>query len=294
MTKTKTLGLSLSVLFAALLITGATNAFAGMPPVQPPDFDSKFVLDDGSKLDVDIFAVSNIPTTPPGFIGYGTIIGMDGDGDPVLRIGTSHAGVCDSEDQTFGVCEGIWHNHDAILRAPENLAANIDIDGDEDNEAIQDCFDQNAMFEAKAVSFQSPGTVAVSGVHFDMSNIPKTSVTNTNVIPQPFINNFDFSQNPLVQKSIYPVVKFRIFVATADGLPALDADLVPVPIDGERRVCIFDVMVMDSMIGGELLSTDTTALMVAGLQSSAIWMLPALAGAAGAGAYYIKGRMNKD
>jgi len=37
------------------------------------------------------------------------------------------------------------------------------------------------------------------------------------------------------------------------------------------------------IVGGSLLPIDTTALMLAGLQSSAIWMLPVLAGAAGAG-----------
>ena len=37
------------------------------------------------------------------------------------------------------------------------------------------------------------------------------------------------------------------------------------------------------IVGGEFLPIDTTALMLAGLQSSAIWMLPVLAGAAGAG-----------
>ena len=47
-------------------------------------------------------------------------------------------------------------------------------------------------------------------------------------------------------------------------------------------------------VGGEFLPIDSTALMLAGLQSSAIWMLPILAGAAGIGAYYIKTRMNKD
>jgi len=48
------------------------------------------------------------------------------------------------------------------------------------------------------------------------------------------------------------------------------------------------------VIGGELLPIDSTALMLAGLQSSAIWMLPVLAGVAGVGAFYIKTRMNKD
>jgi len=48
------------------------------------------------------------------------------------------------------------------------------------------------------------------------------------------------------------------------------------------------------VVGGELLPIDSTALMLAGLQTSAIWMLPVLAGAAGASAYYIKTRMNKE
>ena len=49
-----------------------------------------------------------------------------------------------------------------------------------------------------------------------------------------------------------------------------------------------------TVVGGELLPIDNTALLLAGLQSSAIWMLPVLVGAAGVGAYYIKTRMNKD
>jgi len=36
-------------------------------------------------------------------------------------------------------------------------------------------------------------------------------------------------------------------------------------------------------VGGEFLPIDSTALLLAGLQTSAIWMLPVLAGAAGAG-----------
>jgi len=40
---------------------------------------------------------------------------------------------------------------------------------------------------------------------------------------------------------------------------------------------------MERQVGGEILSIDSTALVLAGLQSSAIWMLPVLAGAAGAG-----------
>jgi len=48
------------------------------------------------------------------------------------------------------------------------------------------------------------------------------------------------------------------------------------------------------VVGGEFLPIDSTSLLIAGFQSSAIWMLPALAGIAGTGAYYIRARMNKD
>jgi len=47
-------------------------------------------------------------------------------------------------------------------------------------------------------------------------------------------------------------------------------------------------------VGGEFLPIDNTALLLVGLQSSAIWMLPVLAGAAGAGAYFIRARMQKE
>jgi len=53
---------------------------------------------------------------------------------------------------------------------------------------------------------------------------------------------------------------------------------------GCSATCTFE----PSFIGGEFLSTDSTALMLAGLQSSAIWMLPVLAGAAGAGIAALK------
>jgi len=47
-------------------------------------------------------------------------------------------------------------------------------------------------------------------------------------------------------------------------------------------------------VGGELLPINTAALLIAGMQSSALWILPVLAGAAGAGAYFVRTRQNKD
>ena len=50
----------------------------------------------------------------------------------------------------------------------------------------------------------------------------------------------------------------------------------------------------EAQVGGEFIPNNPTALLLAGLQTSAIWMIPVLAAAAGAGAYYIKTRMNKE
>jgi len=50
----------------------------------------------------------------------------------------------------------------------------------------------------------------------------------------------------------------------------------------------------DALIGGEFLPIDSTLLLLAGLQTSAIWMLPALVGIAGAGAYLVRARINKE
>ena len=56
----------------------------------------------------------------------------------------------------------------------------------------------------------------------------------------------------------------------------------------------FELTAHDDIVGGELLPIDTTALMLAGIQSSAIWMLPALVGITGVGAYFVRTRMNKE
>jgi len=51
---------------------------------------------------------------------------------------------------------------------------------------------------------------------------------------------------------------------------------------------------LDPTVAGELLSLDTSALMIAGLTSSAVWMIPTVLGLAGAGVYLVKYRANRD
>jgi len=51
---------------------------------------------------------------------------------------------------------------------------------------------------------------------------------------------------------------------------------------------------VDTPVAGELLSLDSSALVIAGLTGSAAWMIPAVAGIAGAGIYLVKLRANRD
>jgi len=48
------------------------------------------------------------------------------------------------------------------------------------------------------------------------------------------------------------------------------------------------------MVGGEFLPIDSTALLLAGFQTSAIWILPAVAGLAGTGYYLIRFRAKQE
>ena len=47
-------------------------------------------------------------------------------------------------------------------------------------------------------------------------------------------------------------------------------------------------------VAGELLPLNTTALFISGITSSAIWMIPTLAGIAGAGVYFIRTREHNE
>jgi len=50
----------------------------------------------------------------------------------------------------------------------------------------------------------------------------------------------------------------------------------------------------DTRVAGELIPLDTSALMISGLTSMSMWMIPTVAGLAGAGVYLVKFRANRD
>ncbi|MFQ5440813.1 MAG: hypothetical protein ACE5DL_05055 [Nitrosopumilaceae archaeon] len=51
---------------------------------------------------------------------------------------------------------------------------------------------------------------------------------------------------------------------------------------------------VEKPVAGELLSVNSSALVIAGLTGSAAWMIPAVAGIAGAGIYLVKLRTNRE
>ena len=78
-------------------------------------------------------------------------------------------------------------------------------------------------------------------------------------------------------------------------LVTVDTDTGDIAVVGEttNKMDALAFVPMD-LVAGEFLLIDSTALMLAGLSSSAIWMIPTLAGIAGAGLYLIKFRTNKE
>ena len=65
-----------------------------------------------------------------------------------------------------------------------------------------------------------------------------------------------------------------------DGTPFEACDSIEI-----TNVCV---------VAGELLPLDSSALMIAGLTSMSVWMIPAVAGLAGVGVYLVKHRANRD
>ena len=68
----------------------------------------------------------------------------------------------------------------------------------------------------------------------------------------------------------------------------------PDNMKGSRFVDKGDKRVAPPVVGGDILPLETTALLAAGIQTSAMWLIPLLAGIAGVGVYLVKTRTNKE
>ena len=63
---------------------------------------------------------------------------------------------------------------------------------------------------------------------------------------------------------------------------------------GEVQSLDDECPIPETQVAGELLPLNTSALMIAGLSTSAVWMIPAVVGLAGVGVYLVKSRANRD
>ena len=257
MKKVRTLGLSLTVIFTSLLFTGALSAFAGVPNDNQLDIESAIVFENPSEVSVKINVVD--PVTSTGFKGTGVLTGG------TLAVTTTHGGVLDSQTQA-NAADPIEHNH------------YVDLVG-----ASQNCLDQAlgneiAIFQVSEISWESPGIAMWTGNMYKIWEVPKvfdgTSALDLGVTPHTFTLG-NIGANP-------QVVSFRIALGAGGEVCILVQEIHDATLEDLIKV------------GGELLSIDSAALLLAGLQSSAIWMVPAMAGIAGAGVYFVRARMNKD
>ena len=85
----------------------------------------------------------------------------------------------------------------------------------------------------------------------------------------------------------------NVTIAVTDCQPDMSTSI------WELSASIFEGICIDNCdpprpVAGEILSLDSSALVVAGLAVNAVWMIPAVAGIAAAGIYLVKFRVNKE
>ena len=110
----------------------------------------------------------------------------------------------------------------------------------------------------------------------------------------------EFDVPGFLVNGVFTVLNHDLTDSGSQGVPVQVGDVFGFRVDATDDFAGFGVLDITNfdgpqcVVGGELLPIDSTALVLAGLQTSAIWMLPVLAGAAGVGVFYIKTRMNKE
>jgi len=280
MNKARILGLSITLIFTSLLLSGATNAYAGIVTTQCGsvfEIDSATVFESTSEVSVKINLVNcnNLFQNDD----YGAALLTD----DALVVTASHGDGNGFKDSELQVDENDNTEHNHLLHVQ------IPPEQDPDGDVANDCADQQASFEVTDVSFESPGVAMwlsdPTNVDPDMYKIWEvpTSFSGTDAITG---DQMDFNIGNI--PAVPTVVTFSLTLGENSGEPFF-------------RVCGFiqdgveaDLIATLPKVGGLPIAIDSNALLLAGIQSNAIWMLPLLAGLAGAGAYFVRTRMNKE
>ncbi len=140
-------------------------------------------------------------------------------------------------------------------------------------------------FDPVTIAFDNP----VAAFGFDMNQLMGGSfdITIQFTSGPDFVGNFPVTQNLSLEFFGFQSEQIDIetVIIQGDGTGGFDYAFDNFAFGGKG---------CEIVVGGEFSPIDSTALLLAGLQTSAIWMLPVLAGVAGSafGVLYIKSRRN--
>ncbi len=146
------------------------------------------------------------------------------------------------------------------------------------DELSEECVSAGALAQVVSISLESPGVAMWPENMYKIWEIPKVFDGTDAITMEPET----FILGDLLFDGEGPFVLSFSIVPTAGGVCIIGED--------EHEADLEDLM----KVSGLPMAIDSNALILAGIQSTAMWMLPVVAVAAGAGAYFIKTRMNKD
>jgi len=152
-----------------------------------------------------------------------------------------------------------------------------------------------------ACSFDSTLFLSVEDEFHTLNSVTGASLSSIlHTFPAPLPGSADF---PRINTMAFDSCTGKLFGGLNDGfggnplnsLVTINPSTAVVSTVGQTVDGLSALTFIDPCpVGGELLPIDTAALMLAGIQSSVIWMLPVLVGIVGAGAYYMRTRMSPE
>jgi len=268
----------MTVIFTTLLLFGATSAYAQTVGIQCGnlwELDHATVFQNPNEVSVLVVVGNCNNLLQNELFGYGALT----DGTHVF--GASHGGpngFLDSAAQMGDNENPVPHNH--LI----NVVAAVDDDQDPN-----DCFSKGQQlvgnaFLVTSLSFESPGVTMFGGTintqidddEVKIWEVPKVldGTDALTMTPEVFTLG-NLGPNP-------PVLSVHLDPTASDGVCVIESDRVIASLEDLIKV------------GGVFLGVDTAALLIAGFQSSAIWMIPTIAGIAATGIYLTKFRANKE
>ena len=277
----------MTLVFASILVNGATSAYAGngclnneINGIDPQlHIIDSIIFENPNEVSAKINVCD--PVTLTGAKGTG-ILTSDGEGGfGTLAISTTHGGVWDSLAQQLDnpadpKASAIQHNHYVDLVQPTGQ-----------------CLTDEAFAQVGSISFENPGIAMWPENMYKIWEVPKHSPPGTTDFLTGQEHEYwlgEFIDIPDPINGDYFTVSFSLsvpFFSDEDqGIPGQ----VCVFVEDANAAQLEDLL----KVGGLPIAIDSNTLILAGIQSTAMWMLPVVAVAAGAGAYFIKTRMNKD